>query len=224
MVTTCGRAFHSRTSRFIAFLLVLSWGNFALAAEIHEAVKNNDLVKVKTLIKGNPDLVFSKDDDGFTPLHLAAANGYMEMAEFLLANKADVHSKDNSGSTPLHQAATAEAQNADLLEILIARKSDVNAEDKNGLTPLHYATLADRAKSVKVLLVHGAHTDVKDKVEGNTPLIIAAGQGHKDVAEALFGNGADVNAADKMGTPLAWAIHTGHNDVADLLRQHGGHE
>jgi len=81
MVTTCGRAFHSRTSRFIAFLLVLSWGNFALAAEIHEAVKNNDLVKVKTLIKGNPDLVFSKDDDGFTPLHLAAANGYMEMAE-----------------------------------------------------------------------------------------------------------------------------------------------
>jgi Ankyrin repeat len=33
--------------------------------------------------------IFSKDEDGFTPLHLAAANGYKDMAEFLLANKAD---------------------------------------------------------------------------------------------------------------------------------------
>jgi uncharacterized protein len=89
---------------------------------------------------------------------------------------------------------------------------------------LHYATLADNGKAVKLLLTHGAHPDVREKVDGNTPLIIATGKGYKDVAEVLLANGADVNAADKKGTPLAWAIHTGHPDIAKLLRQHGGHE
>jgi ankyrin repeat protein len=107
---------------------------------------------------------------------------------------------------------------------LITHKADVNAADTNGLTPLHYAVLADSGKAVKLLLAHGAHPDVGEKVDGNTPLIIATGKGYKDVVEVLLANGADVNAADKMGTPLAWAIHAGHPDIANLLRQHGGHE
>lgn len=218
------RPLRVRKFPFIAFLLVLSSSNLALAGEIHEAVKNNELVKVRSLIKDSPDLVFSKDEDGFTPLHLAAANGYKEIAELLLANKADVNAKDNGESTPLHQAVAAGGEHADLLELLVAHKADVNAADANGLTPLHYAALADDGKAVKLLLAHGAHPDVREKVDGNTPLIIATGKGYKDVAEVLLANGADVNAPDKKGTPLAWAIHTGHPEIADLLRQHGGHE
>ena len=224
MVTIVGRRFRLRSFRFLAFMLVLSSSNFVLAGEIHEAVKNDDLAKVRSLINDNPDLVFSKDEDGFTPLHLAAANGYKTMAEFLLANKADVNAKDNSQSTPLHQVVAASGEHVDLVELLITHKADVNAADTNGLTPLHYATLADNGKAVKLLLTHGAHPDVREKVDGNTPLIIATGKGYKDVAEVLLANGADVNAADKKGTPLAWAIHTGHPDIAKLLRQHGGHE
>jgi ankyrin repeat protein len=224
MVTIVGRPFRLRNVRFIAFLLLLSSSDLVLAGEIHEAVKNDDLAKVRSLINNNPDLVFSKDEDGFTPLHLAAANGYKDMAEFLLANKADANATDNSQSTPLHQAIAAVGEHVELLELLITHKADVNAADTNGLTPLHYAALADNGKAVKLLLARGAHPDVRDKVDGNTPLIIATGKGYKDVAEVLLANGADVNAADKKGTPLAWAIHTGHPDIAKLLRQHGGHE
>jgi ankyrin repeat protein len=224
MVTAFGRPFYLRSSSFITFLILVSWSNLVLAGEIHEAVKNNDLVKVKSLIKDSPDLVFSKDEDGFTPLHLAAANGYKDIAELLLASKADIEAKDKSRSTPLHQAVASGAEHSDLVEVLIAHKADVNAADTNGLTPLHYATLADNGKVAELLLIHGAHPDIRDKVDGNTPLIIAAGKGYKDVVEVLLANGADVNAADKMGTPLAWAMHTGHNDIVKLLRQHGGHE
>src|SRR6185503_395937 len=122
---------------------MLTWSSLALCGEIHEAVKDNDIAKVRELIKNNPDLVASKDEDGFTPLHLAAANGYKGMVEFLLTTKAEVNSKDNAGSTPLHQATAAEGQHGDLVEVLLAHKADVNAADKHGLTPLHYATLAN---------------------------------------------------------------------------------
>ena len=87
MATAFGRPFYLRSSSFITFLILVSWSNLVLAGEIHEAVKNTDLVKVKSLIKDSPDLVFSKDEDGFTPLHLAAANGYKDIAELLLASK-----------------------------------------------------------------------------------------------------------------------------------------
>ena len=200
------------------------WSNHASAPEIHEAVKNNDLAKVRKLIKNNPDLVFIKDADGITPLHFAAGDANKKMVKLLLASKADVNAKDNNGTTPLHAAATALGKRVDLLEMLIAGKADVNAADTNGLTPLHYATLVKGAKRAKVLLTHGAHPDVKDNAEGSTPLIMAAEYGYKDVAEVLLANGADVNAADKKGTPLDRAIHTGHTDVANLLRQHGGRE
>ena len=217
--------FHPSISRLIALLLLaLAWSSQAYSGEIHKAAKKGDVGKVRKLLQGNPDLVFSKDEDGWTPLHLAAANGYRELAEFLLANKAEVNAKDNNGGTPLHQAAGAAGNHGDLVNLLLSHGADVNAKDKFGLTPLHWATLHDNEVSADVLLAHGADVNAKDDEVGNTPLIIAAGQGYEDVTKLLLAKGADVNASDNKGTPLAWAMHTGHNKIAGLLRQQGGHE
>jgi ankyrin repeat protein len=60
---------------------------------------------VKRLLKRDPDLVFTKDGKGATPLHVAASGGHAEIVAFLLANKADVNTKDNNGQTPLDCAA-----------------------------------------------------------------------------------------------------------------------
>lgn len=205
-------------------VLMLMWSKFALCGEIHEAVKNDDIAKVKELIQNNPDLVFSKDEDGFTPLHLAAANGHKEIVEFLLTTKADVNSRDNAGSTPLHQVSAAGGQHNDIVELLLKHGAEVDAADRQGLTPLHYATLADNQDAVKSPLDHGANPNAKDNKVGDTPLIMAAGKGYKEVAELLLAHGADVNLTDEKGTPLTWATRTGHSGMADLLRKHGGHE
>ena len=207
----------------LALALTL-WNVSAMCQQINKAVKDNNLPEVRQLLKNDPNLVASRDENGFTPLHLAAANGYESMVEFLLSTKADVNAKDNAGSTPLHQAAAADGEHSDIVELLLTHKADVNAADKQSLTPLHYALLADNPGVALTLLRHGANPNVKDNTAGHTPLILAASKGYKQVTELLLVHGADVNAADDRGTPLAWAIRTGHANVADLLRQHGGHE
>jgi ankyrin repeat protein len=100
------RSFHYPIlRRTAAMLLVLLWGSIAFCDEIHDAAKKDDLEEVKALLKENPDLVSSKDESDETPLHLAVANGYKEMAELLLTHGADVTAKDNIGRTPLFFAA-----------------------------------------------------------------------------------------------------------------------
>src|ERR1700733_14680412 len=56
----------------------------------NDAVKGGYLNLVKDLLKENPNLVFSKDDDlGDCPLHMAVMQGDKNMVELLLANRAD---------------------------------------------------------------------------------------------------------------------------------------
>jgi ankyrin repeat protein len=56
-------------------------------------------------------------------------------------------------------------------------------------------------------------------------LHITAANGHKDVADFLLANKAEVNSKDNNGqTPLHYAITHGQGTVAELLRQHGGRE
>ena len=45
-------------------LVALVWSSLAFCGEIHDAAKDGDLEKVKALLKDNPDLVNSKDNNG----------------------------------------------------------------------------------------------------------------------------------------------------------------
>ena|ERR1017187_7419052 len=123
---------------------------------------------------------------------------YKDVAELLLANKANVNAEANDKSggsywssprnwTPLHYAAGA--GHRDVAELLLANKADVNPSANYNWTPLHEA----------------------------------ATNGHRDVVELLLANGAEVNAISSNGrTPFHLAQP--HKDVAELLRQHGGKE
>ena len=49
--------------------------------------------------------VDAEDENGVTPLHLAACKGHAEVARMLLEKKADVNAEDKYRRTPLHRAA-----------------------------------------------------------------------------------------------------------------------
>jgi ankyrin repeat protein len=70
-------------------------------------------------------------------LFAAVDRGDKDVAELLLANKAEVNAKDGEGRTPLFAAVRRGGK--DVAELLLANKAEVNAKDNDGRTPLHLA-------------------------------------------------------------------------------------
>lgn len=148
-----GKPFH----RFGALLLVSAWlaaGTAGLCGPIHDAARSGDLAKVEALIKAHPELVSAKDEQyGQTPLEIAAFNGHKDVAEFLLANKADVNAKAKNGSTALHLAAAK--GDAGIVELLLANNADVNALDNEGWSPMHSAVFWSQKETADLLAAKG---------------------------------------------------------------------
>jgi ankyrin repeat protein len=213
--------------RFAAFAVaVLIWISPALCQgmrAIRDAAGKGDLVAVNALLEDNPDLVFMKDGLGWTPLHVAAVTGQKDVAELLVANKADVNARDDDGATPLHLAVRG---HKDMAALLLADKADVNAADMDGWTPLHFAANFGESNFDVEEWLLAYNADVNAMAHGGfTPLHFAVAEGFADKAELLLANRADVNAVDDKGeTPLQVLALKGHNDLVNLLRQHGGHE
>ena len=94
-------------------------------------------------------------DQGFTPLHVAAATGQSEMARLLLRNGAAKDPKTFEHLlTPLYVAAQC-GQN-ETLPVLLEYAADVHGGTKEGLTPLEVAACNGFTKIVSHLLLAGA--------------------------------------------------------------------
>ena len=75
-----------------------------------------------------------------TALHLAAQNGYVEVAAMLIRNSANVNAVTGTGETSLHFAS--KCLSPKLMTLLIEHGADVNAQDNDGRPPLHCVVLS----------------------------------------------------------------------------------
>ncbi|MFP3015860.1 MAG: ankyrin repeat domain-containing protein, partial [Wolbachia sp.] len=82
------------------------------------------------------------------PLYLAAQEGHEEVAEILIANRANVNV--NVKGTPLHIAAAQGHIN--VIEVLLSNGAKVNVKDNKSRTPLELAVAHGHLQVVKMLL------------------------------------------------------------------------
>jgi ankyrin repeat protein len=186
---------------------------------IHDAVKRGDLAEIRSLLRNDSTLVFSKDNQGQTPLFDAPNKA---VAELLLDSGADVNARDSRLFTPLHIAAGGFTNRKDVVEVLLARGAEVNARDDLGMTPLYLMASSSQTSKMELLLDHGADANAAAN-DGTMPLHVAAAGGNKDEVELLLAKGADANGKYSYGwTPACLAADNHHPEVVALLNQHGG--
>ncbi|MBN1472651.1 MAG: ankyrin repeat domain-containing protein [Syntrophaceae bacterium] len=186
------------------------------AQEIVDAVKNNNIARVKELVEANPQLINYKDEIGRTPLHWAARGVYFEILRYLVENGANVNAKDNNGTTPLVSVVTR--THLEAAKVLIDSGADINASDNEGSYPIHYAAHMGFKEAIELFLGRGASIEMLD-IYGRTPLIIAAREkGDLETIKLLLARGANIDAADRFGdTALSLAAWRGYSDVVDYL-------
>ncbi|KAM3863832.1 protein phosphatase 1 regulatory subunit 27-like [Diretmus argenteus] len=68
-------------------------------AALHEAVLTGSMEVVKLLVKYGAD-VHQKDEDGWTPLHMACSDSFPEIASYLLSKGASKEAVNESGEKP----------------------------------------------------------------------------------------------------------------------------
>ncbi len=141
---------------------------------------------------------------GRTALHMAVANGQVEIVRFILRNGSedlDINAKDKFGYTPLHLACHSPVNHDAMIDVLmdsyLGRHSmNANAVSRDGVTPLHFAVRGKFKRTVEKLLewklseegYHNSTIDVSVKSnEGETPLLLAVRKriSEKDHSEEL---------------------------------------
>uniref|UniRef100_A0A673NG11 Caskin-2 n=1 Tax=Sinocyclocheilus rhinocerous TaxID=307959 RepID=A0A673NG11_9TELE len=161
-----------------------------------------------------------KDSNGMRPLHYAAWQGKADSVLMLLRAGASVNGASQDGQIPLHLAA--HYGHYEVSEMLLQHQSNPCAVNKAKKTPLDLACEFGRLKVTQLLL---SSNMVVALLEGNgrdnTPLHLAARNGHKDIISLLLKAGIDINRTTKSGTALHEAALYGKTEVVQLLLDAG---
>ncbi|XP_069374511.1 ankyrin-2b isoform X23 [Paralichthys olivaceus] len=189
---------------------------------LHIAARKDDTKSAALLLQNdhNADvqskmMVNRTTESGFTPLHIAAHYGNVNVATLLLNRGAAVDFTARNGITPLHVAS--KRGNTNMVRLLLDRGSQIDAKTRDGLTPLHCAARSGHDTAVEVLLERGAPLLARTK-NGLSPLHMAAQGDHVECVKHLLQHKAPVDdvTLDYL-TALHVAAHCGHYRVTKLL-------
>lgn len=189
---------------------------------LHHGARNGHFAVVALILKHLPRFESGSIDWGtyrngftnskpavrYTPLHLAARAGYLDVIQILIDNGVNVEAE-----THFLKNSRGDFQ--------------VRFEDEiegNGYTALHSAAEGGHLDALKILKDNGANLRARTKVFEWTALHLAAAEGHEAVTAWLLQNGAQSRAEAKDGTKaLQLAVNGDHDGVVrTLLKIHPG--
>ena len=155
------------------------------------------------------------DEEGFTPLMLAANNGHIDLLKTLLKKKANPNIIATDGCAAL--LCAVQGGYVDCVNELLVHKTEVDPKtEANFPTPLYTASQDGYGSIVKILLQ--AKADMNRTVEQVSCLFIAAQEGHKQCVNELLRAGANVNCENRdHASPLFIASQKGHTAICNSL-------
>ena len=217
--------------------------------EFIAAIKTDDLVRVRALLRDEGGPIRVQNEAGVSAIVLAVYHGRRPIAEALAAQWMPLDVVEAAALGDLARVRELVGGNRDLARVyspdgfpvvglaatfghpeivsfLIENGADVNAVATNGTgyNALTGSVSQRRRDITKILLANGARADYRYG-PGWSPLHEAAMDGDAEVAALLLDHGADPNAKSAEGkTPLGLAAAHQRTDVAEILRARGAVE
>jgi len=154
-------------------------------------------------------------ENGWNAMHWAAYKGKTEIVQFLSVHKQLIDSKIKTGNTSLMLSAQEGLK--EVCEALLKAGANPLATGENGWNAMHWAAYKGKTEIVQFLSVHKQLIDSKIKA-GNTSLMLAAQEGHKEVCELLLKEGANPLATQENGwNAMHWAANKGKTEIVQFL-------
>lgn len=182
---------------------------------------------------------FAVNTDGFSALHIAAANGRVATLEYLLnldfegKGKLDIEAKTNRGNTPLMIAVGENHEEAALYLLDRGAAPTGHCSDRIKVTALHLAAIASMHRVAdRILAAPDSINEINvHDAKGRSPLAIACNAPSPTIVPALLSHGGHINDPNPLtgNTPLQLALqrphHMGprdkrHGDPALILLRH----
>ncbi|CAK7331572.1 unnamed protein product [Dovyalis caffra] len=193
------------------------------------AVQFGDFDTVNAMLERDPSLLHQTAYDRQYPLHIAAANGQIEILSMLLERSVDPDMVNRHKQTPLMLAAM-HGKISCLKKLIEAGANILKFDSLNGRTCLHYAAYYGHSDCLQAILSaaqcspvafswgYARFVNIRDG-RGATPLHLAARQRRPGCVHILLDNGALVCASTGgYGTPLHLAARGGSLDcIRELL-------
>lgn len=118
-------------------------------ADFFHEIACNNLEGVKKAIQHGADINVGDELDNRTALHRAAADGFTNLVNFLIKNRADINAEDDFLQTPLHEAVINE--HWEVAYKLVNNGALLTNNDTNGHSPYDYAVLRDPLQAERLL-------------------------------------------------------------------------
>lgn len=161
-----------------------------------KAIEGDNQDAVRVFLSSGIDLEI-KDERGWTPLMIAAANGKEVLTRLLIHSGARLVARDMNGFTPLHWAAFKGMSN--IVELLISKEVDIDSQSKFKWTALMQACTKGHYQVCSILLVAGANVNLTNS-DGLTALQLASNKGFQEIVLLLSTDKSDQNANLNTGS------------------------
>ncbi|KAF9167664.1 hypothetical protein DFQ26_003628 [Actinomortierella ambigua] len=127
--------------------------------ELIECARYGELEEIQAVVQADGEkakkLLSRQGEYGKTPLHMAAANGHLDMVNYLLEiiTPGAVNTQNEQGNTALHWAATN--GHAKVVEVLVTKgKANYKIKNAAGHTAMYEAEIHEREQVVAWMLIN----------------------------------------------------------------------
>ncbi|KAG1371112.1 putative ankyrin repeat-containing protein P16F5.05c [Cocos nucifera] len=142
-----GATWDSYNLLYLSFLSYFENKRIGISCE-RKAARYDDIEDVVSLYSVGVSLN-SKDSQGRTALHMASANGHLDIVEYLISNGADINAANSEKNTPLHWSCLN--GHIEVVKTLIQNGASLSVLNSHERTPMDEAVSRGRMEVIDAI-------------------------------------------------------------------------